>query len=251
MGSSEAICECVGSLLGRAWSGHVNVNATMYGVYLDSARVLCIGCERGNMVAGEVTRCLSAAHRNPFLTERFKKARLQQGLAVSHSVLRVRDEMQQWLQASGRSAEGGCDLDPDDAQAAQGWHHFINFWDDIQQFWRDRKHASSHGLSNARVDHALQQKVAPTRVIAAQPWVLERAGSAAASGKAAASTVREKMKSWFETPDGLEWMRSRAQMYASKSMDEEQCDDTVGDTKDAGHAKTKAKNMEATTKRNK
>ena len=133
--------------------------------------------------------------------------------------------MQQWLQASGRSADGGCDLDPDDAQAAQGWHHFINFWDDIQQFRCDRQHASSHRLSNVRVDHALREKVAPTKVIAAQPWVLERGGSAASSGQAAASTVREKTKSWFDSPDGLEWMSNRAKMYASKSIDEEECDD--------------------------
>ena len=102
--------------------------------------------------------------------------------------------MEQWLRASGRSAEGVCDVGQDDAQATRGWHSFINFWDDLQQFRRDRQHASEHSLSNVRVDNALREKVAPTKVIAAQPWMLERAGSASASGRAAGSTVREKMK---------------------------------------------------------
>ena len=253
MGASEAICERVGSLLGRAWSGQLNVNALMDNVYLDAARVLCIGGERDAMVSAEVARCLLAARRNPFVTERFKKARLSQGLSVSHSVHRVRDEMEQWLRASGRSAEGVCDVGQDDAEATGGWHRFLNFWDDVQQFRRDRQHASEHRLSNVCVDNALREKVAPTKVIAAQPWVLERGGSAASSGQAAASTVREKMKSWFDSPDGLEWMRNRAKMYASKSIDEEECDDKdegAGPAK-MGPAKTKTKKTEATTKRRK
>ena len=59
------------------------------------------------------------------------------------------------------------------------------------------------------------------------------------------------MKSWFETPDGLEWMRGRAHMYAAKGIGEEQCDDKAGDAEGAGPAKTKTKKMEATTKKNK
>ena len=61
------------------------------------------------------------------------------------------------------------------------------------------------------------------------------------------------MKSWFDSPDGLEWMRNRAEMYASKSIDEEECDDKdegAGPAK-TGPAKTKTKKTEATTKRRK
>ena len=244
MGSSEAICERVGSLVGRAWSGHLNVNAIMDGVYLDSARVLCIGGERDARIADEVTQCLLAAQRKPFVSERFKKARLKQGLAVSHSVDRVRDEMQQWLDASGRSSQE--DAHAANAHAAPGWHNCIHFWDDIAQFRRDRHLASSApGLANARVDAELRAKVTPTKVIAPQPWTVERAGSAAASGKAATSAVHEKMKTWFESPDGLEWMRSRARMHAS--MDGEEEDDAAG----AAAGSVKTKKMEATTTKRK
>ena len=151
--------------------------------------------------------------------------------------------MQQWLDASGRSSQE--DTHAANAHAAPGWHNCIHFWDVIAQFRRDRHLASSApGLANARVDAELRAKVTPTKVIAPQPWTVERAGSAAASGKAATSAVHEKMKSWFESPDGLEWMRSRARMHAS--MDGEEEDDAAG----AAAGSVKTKKMEAnTTKR--
>ena len=243
MGASEAICERVGSLMGRAWSGHTNLNAVMDGVYLDCAKVLCIGGERDAMVVDEVTQCLLAARRKPFLTERFKKARLNQGLAVSHSIHRIRDETQQWLQASGRSSQ--VDVHATNAHAAPAaWHNFINP-EDVQQLRRDRLHAGSvSGLSNARVNDVLQETVTPMKVVAPQPWTLARKGSAASSGKAAASALHEKMKSWFESPDGLEWMRSRAGMYASKGIEEEEEDD---DSDAAGATVVNLKTKKGTT----
>ena len=237
MGSSEAVCERIGSLLQRAWQPRCDVNAVMDGVFLDSAGVLCIGGERDAMVAAEVTECLSMARRRPHVTAQYRARRRRAGIAVSHSVQGGRREAQERLEASGRQADDGGDSDQGDAQEAAWWRGAIHSASDLADFRRDRKRVAPRALCSTRVDHALQANVTHSKAVAAQPWLLQRADGAAASSSAAGSVTRQKLKSWLDSADGLQWRRDRAAMFAAKGID---VADPAAGAEDAGPTAAKS-----------
>ena len=121
MGSPEACCERIGSLMQHRWTKrrHPDIGTLMDGVLLQDAQVACIAGERDEALCRDVAKILTASGRNPFVTWKgSKRRRRREGIEHSRSVQILRDETRRALEASGRLSHGPGRPGADDSESS-------------------------------------------------------------------------------------------------------------------------------------
>jgi len=88
MGSPEAVCERVGSLMRQQWSPgrHIDAGTLTDEVLLRDAQVKCLGGSRDERICLEVAKCMLFLGRRPLVSEVSKRERVRRGMASSSSL---------------------------------------------------------------------------------------------------------------------------------------------------------------------
>jgi hypothetical protein len=231
MGSPEACCERVGSLMQHRWTkrGGQDASNLMDSVLLHDAQVMCIGTERDDMLCGEIAHLMLHIGRSPFVTDKAaKRRRLQEGVDTSRSLMTLRSDANANLAKSGRlfydpahTSESGTESSEASglelARAGRGGSSGTT-----AQVARSLNIDRPHQIAKARTDRrgeALPAMVLPPRVSHALTRSTVDGGVAAlpifqedvrTSGKQrAGSVLRENLAAWLDTEEGRRWQAAK------------------------------------------
>ena len=246
MGSPEACCERVGSLMQHRWfkRRHPDPGTLMDGVLLQDAQVACIGGERDEALCRDVVKSLMASGRHPFVASKdCKRRRRREGINHSRSLQNLRDDLQRALEASGRLPHGPGGPGADDSEisessgdSGQGGVRLggsktvrpcghrgsastqnglapadlgIQRPGDVSDMRQERRAKSMPAMQlSAKVAKVLQKVVDDGGGVAAQPVFMQDPRTA--TKRRANSTVRGEYARWLDTPDGRHYLEERA-----------------------------------------
>ena len=253
IGSPEACCERVGSLMQHRWTKRrrPDPGTLMDGVLLQDAQVACIGGERDETLCRDVAQILAASGRHPIVASKgSKRRRRREGIDHSRSLQILRDETRRALEASGRlshgpgrpgavdsessesssnSGEGGVQLGgstkvrPCGHQGGASTRNRrapadtlrIRRPGDVSDLRQARRAKALPAMQlSARVEQVLQRVVAKGRV-AGQPAYKEEVRTAR-KGRAD-STVRNDYARWLTSADGIHYQKERAALATGEA----------------------------------
>jgi hypothetical protein len=164
MGSAEACCERVGSLMKRAWFPErgADVGAIMDSVLLDEAQVKCVGTARDEDLVASVSQILYCAGKKPTLRPRTAQARLLRGMgSSSSSVHYLRLDSQRDLELSGRNPHPGHSSSESEAESdglELGTQTPSYTAGGIAEHRKQRRRIAGEGLKNQKVDEDISSE---------------------------------------------------------------------------------------------
>ena len=194
MGSPEAICERVGSLMHQQWSAmrHLGAHACMDEVLLRDAQVTCLGSNRDERICREVAKSMHFLGRRPLVTEAAKRARLRRATARS---------------GAGKQETSSSD----ESRCSDGW--LLDDWPDralLKRALAQRLEKSVPELNDSTVTAAFAENC-PHGRIQAQPLFQEDLRTS--EKDRAGSVKRSALQSWLNSDSGRVFLadkRSRA-----------------------------------------
>jgi hypothetical protein len=215
MGSPEAVCERIGTLMHMQWEAtrHADAGAIMDEVLLRDAKVTCIGHPRDERICREVAKAMFAFGRRPIVSERFRGA---DGVVTSRTIDRARllhkssvDESGRHGHVSASSEEDGEEGEEDDgigAGAMAQWSTPSR----LKSEMADRASRAEPSLNMPAVSAVYSAKLQRGRV-AGLPVYQEdprqakkdRAGSVVVSG----------LQAWLSSDEGLQWQAKKRQRH--------------------------------------
>ena len=215
MGSPEAVCERIGTLMHMQWEAtrHADAGAIMDEVLLRDAKVTCIGHPRDERICREVAKAMFAFGRRPIVSERFRGA---DGVVTSRTIDRARllhkssvDESGRHGHVSASSEEDGEEGEEDDgigAGAMAQWSTPSR----LKSEMADRASRAEPSLNMPAVSAVYSAKLQRGRV-AGLPVYQEdprqakkdRAGSVVVSG----------LQAWLSSDEGLQWQATKRQRH--------------------------------------
>jgi hypothetical protein len=117
MGSPEAVCERIGSIMKTAWNRNPSaaVSTLMDIVTLNAANVSCSGTARDEELCGNVADIMLDLGRRPIVCRKAKSARARQGIEVSRAVHNFRkDEVASLIECGRLASDAREDADDSD-----------------------------------------------------------------------------------------------------------------------------------------
>ena len=213
MGSGEACCERIGSLMRNAWSAgrRMDPGNLMDCVLLDDAKVQCIGGERDTSIVRSVARSLYEAGRRPLLGERRVRARKRGAVGFeSMAMMNTRADALAALVRSGRRAHGhGVAESSSNSSSSSSISHQDRargraVGRNVGAERQARRAAAMPAIKNTGVDATLT-RVAQQGSVATLPLYV---GEARRAGRAS-SAVHASARAWLETEEGRTWLATR------------------------------------------
>ena len=226
MGSPEACCERVGSMMKTAWNRNPSaaVSTLMDIVMLNAAEVSCSGSARDEELCGTVAALMLDLGRRPIVGQKAKSLRARHGIEVSRAVHNFRMDEVASLTACGRWAtgaredaadsdiEGRLDLEvvvspPQKRRRGTGMvaGSYSCTRDITEDIHNNFLKANPTMILPKAVYEALQK--ATSSVVSALPLRHERRRPAAS--ERAGSVVQSRLALWLDTDAGKQWKQQR------------------------------------------
>ena len=213
MGSPEAVCERIGTLMHMQWEAtrHPNAGALMDEVLLRDAKVTCIGHPRDEKICRDVAKAMFALGRRPIVSERYRGADCS--VVTSRTIDRARllhksslDECCRHGHVSASSEEDGEEGDEDDGIAVAPWSTpFL-----LKSAMADRGSRAEPSLNVPGVTAVFAAKLRRGRVeglpvFKEDPRQVkkDRAGSVKTSG----------LQGWLDSEEGLAWQATKRRRH--------------------------------------
>ncbi len=126
MGSPEAVCERVGSLMHmhRNSTRRVHAGALIGEVLLRNAQLMCVGHGRNERICREEAACMLSLGRRP-LTQAAARKQRRSGGPVSSAVGRLRASQRQRVASTGRDGDSTGSSESSDSEDGHG---DLNVW---------------------------------------------------------------------------------------------------------------------------
>jgi hypothetical protein len=214
MGSPEAVCERIGSLMHMQWAAtrHTDAGALMDEVLLRDAKVSCIGHPRDEAICLDVAKAMLAMGRRPKIAERSRAKQTADGIATSHAVDRARQLQVASLMESGRhnhlsDASSESELGDDNAQDSSD--DCLGEWSTLGSLRAamaartDKSHPSLDvpELSEEFCDKSRGGRVEGLPLFYEDPRRVERCR--------ADSVKRSALATWLDSEDGQAWRAAK------------------------------------------
>ena len=195
MGSPEAVCERVGSLMHMQHEScrHISLGVLMDEVLLRDAQVSCIGHPRDERICAEVARCLLSMGRKPLVGDAVR-------YSGTDTLRRARVRQQERMRASGRAGFDGESTDSEAAEAdregeATEWSHAGTLKDALHM----RREMSVPDYADKKV---LAKMELSGRYISALPLQVHHPAATAA-------TRRVATQNWLDAAEGQAWLAEK------------------------------------------
>jgi hypothetical protein len=228
MGSPEAVCERIGSIMKTAWNRNPSapVSTLMDIVMLNAAGVSCSGTARDEELCGNVADIMLDLGRRPIVGRKAKSSRARHGIEVSRAVHNFRkDEVASLIECGRWASDAREDADDSDSdndgpldleavaappqkrrrgtgEVAASFRSTRDITEDIHDNFVK---ANPTMTLPKRVHEALQK--ATSSGVSALPLRHERRRSAAVDP--AGSVVQSRLGLWLETDPGQHWKQQR------------------------------------------
>lgn len=199
MGSPEAVCERVGSLMHMQYSAtrHLQAGALMDEVLLRDAQVLCLGHGRDERIVKEVAECMLALGRRPLVMNQ------QRYGPAGYALQRTRALHRQRVADSGRAPEEECSSsDGSSGSDGGGFLDEYSFSSELTSAMGVRVQRATPESADVSVRASLQQSWHAGQV---QQLPLFPEDVRTSSARRADSTKRSALQDWLTSPSGIAW----------------------------------------------